>query len=270
MARKVVLTMCLKIAPAMSAWGDTVPLTGPITRNLTASDQVSSLGYPCYLEEFQRAGYAPAWNSCDEPHELVFLHAPKTAGESVEAALDMEKNHQLARERRDTMGEEAWGCAFKFSVARNPWARWESWYSFCNSGYGPELVLPKPRWGCKMARSMTLSSWTKNIIVILLGLQALPPGLSRHLSEWGAEFEASWWFGSQSEYVTDGEDLNKLLPNFIIRFENLESDFDCMTTLLGLPVDLGHRNPSIAVEGKSTAERVAAFDQEARELIAAG
>ncbi|CAM9621513.1 unnamed protein product, partial [Ectocarpus fasciculatus] len=174
-----------------------------------------------------------------EPHELVFLHVPKTAGESVEAALEIHKNHEVARERRQSMGEEAWGGAFKFSVARNPWARWESWHSFCESGYGPKRHLPTPHWACQMARSMTLSSWTKNMIVLLRGLEMLRPDLRR-----GAEFEHAWFFEPQSEYVTDGVHLDVLLPNFIISFENLQSDFECMAALLGLSVNLQHRNPS--------------------------
>lgn len=144
---------------------------------------VSSLGYPCNLEELRRAGVVSDWSkSCGKHHKLVFLHAPKTAGESVEAALKINKNHDVARLRRENIGEKDWGCAFKFSVARNPWARWESWYSFCNSGYhGNKNALPGPHWGCKMARSMTLSSWTKNMIVILGGLENLPPGLRKNM-----------------------------------------------------------------------------------------
>ena len=58
----------------------------------------------------------------------------------------------------------------------------------------------------------------------------------------------AWFFASQSVYVTDGVDLDVLLPNFIISFENLESDFECMATLLGRSVKLEHKNPSILVE----------------------
>lgn len=169
------------------AWGepeacrDDAPLIGEsFTRNASArrSTAVSSLGYPCHLEELQKAGFSPERNnSCDGPHQLVFLHAPKTAGESLEAALGVKKSHVVARERRQSLGEEAWRCAFKFSVARNPWARWESWYSFCNSGYGKHLVLPQPYWACLMARSMTVSSWTKHMIVLLRGLETFRPGL---------------------------------------------------------------------------------------------
>lgn len=65
----------------------------------------------------------------------------------------------------------------------------------------------------------------------------------------GAEFEYAWYFEPQSGYVTDGVHLDVLLPNFIISFENLQSDFECMATLLDLSVNLGHRNPSISVQG---------------------
>ena len=63
------------------------------------------------------------------------------------------------------------------------------------------------------------------------------------------EFEKAWLFESQSEYVTDGVHLDVLLPNFVVSFENLQSDFECMTTLLGLPAKLGHDNPSVLVQG---------------------
>ncbi|CAM9857012.1 unnamed protein product, partial [Ascophyllum nodosum] len=50
------------------------------TMNLTTvSDQESSLGYPCNLDELQRHGFAPEWdNGCEGPHQLLFLHIPKT------------------------------------------------------------------------------------------------------------------------------------------------------------------------------------------------
>lgn len=64
-----------------------------------------------------------------------------------------------------------------------------------------------------------------------------------------AEFAQAWFFEPQSEYVTDGVHPDVLLPNFIISFENLESDFECMATLLGLSVNLGHHNPSTSVQG---------------------
>ena len=50
----------------------------------------SSLGYPCHVEKFERAGFAPD-KTCDEPRRLVFRHVPKTAGESIEAALKITK-----------------------------------------------------------------------------------------------------------------------------------------------------------------------------------
>lgn len=69
-------------------------------------------------------------------------------------------------------------------------------------------------------------------------------------SAYGGEFETAEWFESQSEYVTDGMDMDEILPNYIISFENLESDFECLTTLLGLSVKLPHKNPSISVAGE--------------------
>lgn len=80
------------------------------------------------------------------------------------------------------MGEVEWQCAFKFSTARNPWTRWESWYSFCNTGYGPTLRLPGPQWSCAMARSMPLSSWVKEMIIILRGIDTLKPSMATQVT----------------------------------------------------------------------------------------
>lgn len=135
---------------------------------------MSSLGYPCHMDDFKKTKFAAEWHGCEGKHQLVFLHVPKTAGESVEAALAIRKSHEVARKRRAIIGPRGWRCAFKFSTARNPWARWESWYSFCKSGYGEDHRLPTPHWACEMAHSTTLSSWTKKMIVILRGLQTLP------------------------------------------------------------------------------------------------
>lgn len=65
----------------------------------------------------------------------------------------------------------------------------------------------------------------------------------------GAEFEMAGFYEPQSEYITDGVHLDVLLPNFIMSFENIQSDFECMATLLGLSVNLEHRNPSVVVKG---------------------
>jgi len=70
------------------------------------------------------------------------------------------------------------------------------------------------------------------------------------LQAWRREFEIAWLLQPQSEYVTDGDNLDVLLPNFIISFENLESDFGCMASLLGLSASLGRKNPSLSVEGE--------------------
>jgi len=135
------------------------------------------------MEEFEKAGFVPEWSSeCNGEHELIFLHVPKTAGSSIDAALSLKKNHLPAGYRKQMMKQRTWDCAFKFSVARNPWGRWESWYSFCLSGYGEEPIMPQPHWACQMARSMTLSSWTKNMILLLRGLQTLSPDLKFKLT----------------------------------------------------------------------------------------
>lgn len=95
--------------------------------------------------------------------------------------LELEKSHDMAKDIAATMTPEEWECAFKFSTARNPWGRWESWYSFCVSGYGDPPQLPTPAWACTLARSTTLPEFTKQMIAILSEIRKLPAGMADHV-----------------------------------------------------------------------------------------
>jgi len=77
-------------------------------------------------------------------HNIAFVHIHKTAGSSIEAALDIEERrntgtggalggplkHETAELMRSRIGDAAWRRAFRFTVVRNPWARIHSyWYA---------------------------------------------------------------------------------------------------------------------------------------------
>ena len=72
--------------------------------------------------------------------ELVFLHIPKTGGESLENALEIKKNHKTWRQRR---GETVLNSSFLVTIIRNPFDRMLSWFRFCLHGWRGHLPGPK-------------------------------------------------------------------------------------------------------------------------------
>lgn len=66
----------------------------------------------------------------------------------------------------------------------------------------------------------------------------------------GAPFEKAYWMEAQSEYITDGVDLDTILPNFIIKFESYAGDFACLASILGTDSGIQHLNPTSIDSGE--------------------
>lgn len=78
---------------------------------------------------------------------IVFIHVPKTGGETLEEALNISKSHEPLRRR---LGEVFSGEKMdtKRDVAvlllvRNPYERMWSWFKFCLHGYKGRHVFPE-------------------------------------------------------------------------------------------------------------------------------
>ena len=68
-------------------------------------------------------------------HRCIFVHIPKTAGTSVEAALGWfteytrgAQDHRSIRKLREAITPDEFCTYFKFTFVRNPWDRVVSWY----------------------------------------------------------------------------------------------------------------------------------------------
>jgi hypothetical protein len=60
--------------------------------------------------------------------DFIFIHVPKTGGETIELLLNIQKFHDFAYIRKKAYTEKEWNSAFKFAFVRNPWDRLVSWY----------------------------------------------------------------------------------------------------------------------------------------------
>ena len=152
----------------------------------------------------------------------VFIHIPKTAGLTIQEALNLQllrNNHRIKRSWKNkgmvTFGHQSYlrlvkigivnkqfnRDAFKFAFCRNPFDRAVSHYFY---------VLKKhPE---RMSRSISFLEMT------------------RTLADYGRTYQP------QSEYVR-GIDLD-----FIGRFENLEVDLYVVANILGIKVNMLHLN----------------------------
>lgn len=62
--------------------------------------------------------------------DVLFVHINKTAGSSIEQALEIPFQHLTAQELRDLVGPDRWEARFSFAFVRNPWDKVASHYHF--------------------------------------------------------------------------------------------------------------------------------------------
>lgn len=174
-------------------------------------------------------------------HKFIFIKSAKTAGTSLEAALsnfcsgndivtplgefefnkDKEgqwihremnagdfQQHDWCTTIRKKVDREIWDDYFKFSIARNPWDRVVSLFSW-QSRNDPALK-PKKRF------------------IHYIGFPFDEIKETRRLF---SEFVKGDWQTNDRFYVIDGE----LCVDFVIRYENLEDDFRQVCERIGIP-----------------------------------
>jgi hypothetical protein len=169
-------------------------------------------------------------------HRCVFVHIPKCAGQSVEAAfledlgltwetravLLLRQNdrptigplrlaHLIARDytRHHYLSHDLFTCYTTFAVVRNPWARAVSIYRYLDA-------------------NESFSDFIENRLT-----QSLAAG------EMDTNF---WFFRPQIDYVTDAH--GKIIVDRILNFENLGDEFERLSAEIGLKTKLRHVNKS--------------------------
>ena len=202
-------------------------------------------------------------------HKFIFIKSTKTAGTSLEAALshccsngdvvtelgDYRHNRdengnwvhramnsegfeqeEPALSIRAKVGAEIWSSYFKFSIARNPWDRAVSSFSW------HARKNPRPR---------------KRLIHRLGVPFDEMAGVKRQF----AQFVRDDLKTNDRFYIIDGE----LCVDYVIRYENLSKDFDEVCRRIGLsPGKLPHLKAGLREDGRHYSEY---FDAEARALV---
>lgn len=183
---------------------------------------------------------------------FLFLHIPKTGGNSIQDALreysddqfvrlgphqdgverfelrsskyDTNKHSTLAEYRR-YYGDALFSQLFKFCCVRNPWDRCISYYY-------------SPHWGRVKWNRDQFKSFVKNDVMPVIDYLAFNPA--------------------------EKESFDKCIENinFVMRYENLQADFDFVCKHLNLPqTTLPFRNVSTKGDYKSY------YDKELEEVV---
>lgn len=164
-------------------------------------------------------------------HKFVFVHVPKTGGDSVSAALsefaDVDgsqgrSKHWPARRIRNEhfVGSGlAWSSCHSFGVIRNPWQQVHSDYWFCRQSPVPGIELGS--WRDKVIRCKQIDF--AQFVVDMCGEHGQSgPGLFRH-------------------YLSD-RDGNPMVSQ-VIRQEDLTTQWPTLCERLGLPaIELPRKN----------------------------
>lgn len=169
-----------------------------------------------------------------EQKSFIFVHNQKTGGVSVANYLRDQvqdcaillPNHAYATDGILKIGREAWNQHYSFGFVRNPWARLVSWY---------QMMVNPPK-----STEHSEGWWTPN--------NDLWKYVKEHSSNFGEFLDnctetisenrdgfvyQKSFTKNQIDYFTDSS--GTLAVNFIGRFEQLQEDFDKVTTALNLP-----------------------------------
>lgn len=179
----------------------------------------------------------------------IFIHIPKTAGESIELQLEGYSNakyytnydhkrripnqHLTAHEIKKELGKSKFDEKYKFSIVRNPFSRCISEYFW---------------WIQFHSNHISFKDWVAKQLSNLINISQARPILQRHNIE-------------QYKFIYDTN--NNILVDFIGRFENLQEDFNTICDKIGIPKQqLPHKNKT---KHKHYTEY---YDDETREIVA--
>jgi hypothetical protein len=144
--------------------------------------------------------------------KFIFIHINKTAGTSIQRALNIRHEHKTAREKIEEIGRKRWENKFSFAVIRNPWDKVVSHYHY---------RVKSNQTGLK-TNPVEFKDWVK----LTYGNQD------------PFYYNNPKMFMPQTDWIADRD--GQILVDFICRFEKLEQDFECVCKKLGKTAELSH------------------------------
>jgi hypothetical protein len=152
----------------------------------------------------------------DHKHKAIFVHVPKCAGASMQAALllgnnDVEKygRHPTIHDIREQLPKEVFDEYFSFAFIRNPFDRMVSAYAYFNKRTGikgcfSDFVRKRGIYGTEYRRNKHDAA-----VHHMMGLRPI------------------------TDFICD--DSGYVVVDFVGRFETLYTDFEHVAKAIGLP-----------------------------------
>jgi len=162
-------------------------------------------------------------------YKCIFLHIEKNAGTSIEKhllghdmwnRLETRRLKHLTAKKTKEIYAKYWNNYFKFSIIRNPWDRWVSYYS--HFLHYEVLDVPFYEFTKKPLQSINNSVTRERYETFLTTDEGLP---LLHCS--------------QKQFLKNKKD--EIEVDFICRFENLQQDYSYVCDEIGADIkQLGH------------------------------
>jgi len=165
------------------------------------------------------------------PLRCIYVHIPKTAGNSVNRALGIEwQDHKDLRRYAAELSPAAFASYFKFAIVRNPWERIFSDYNYQRKKSRPQAS--KLFVYSEAGEKRRFGDWVRT---------ALADPFRYDPPVWGGEVsEGLHRWSPQVDWISvDG----RIAVDAVVRIEKLPGDFLQIWRALGLaPRRLPHRN----------------------------
>lgn len=143
---------------------------------------------------------------------FVFIHINKTAGSSIEKALNLPFEHKTALEKIEEIGRKRWDEKLTFTIVRNPWDKVVSHYHYRVKTNQTNLRV----------NPIGFKEWVK----LTYGYQD------------AYYYNNPKMFMPQTLWISDEND--EIIVDEIVHFENLESEFNKVLKRIGKNAPLTH------------------------------
>ncbi len=163
-------------------------------------------------------------------YNCIYVHIPKTAGNSISDAIDSlpvsnpyvlpadvtQPKHIKARDLRSIVGETMWESAFTFAFVRNPWDQMVSCYNWWVQKAGDR---GHPETSARIAEM----------------------GFSRFMASPYGSHQINEFQGNSFDWISDS--AGNAIVDYIGRFETLEENWRAICSRLEIdPIALPHLN----------------------------